>query len=83
MITKLIVAAMSAALVIGTASATLAAPKSTKQHAPREATVTTAPQSDNPYHSSASRQTQTTQSVQHATIPEPTYFGLARGRDGD
>ena len=83
MITKLIVAAMSAALVIGTASATLAAPKSTKQHAPREATVATAPQPGNPYSSSASHQTRTIQPVRQATIPEPTYFGLARGIDGE
>ena len=82
MITKLIVAAMSAALVIGTASATLAAPKSTKQHAPREATVTTAPQPDNPYYSSALHETPTTQPVREA-IPEPQYFTHATGREAD
>jgi hypothetical protein len=84
MITKLIVTTLSAALVIGTASATFAAPKSKKQHAPREATVTTtAPQGDNPYYSQALHETRTTQPVREATIPEPSYFTAATGRDTD
>ena len=83
MITKLIVTALSAALVMGTASATFAAPKSKKQPAPREATVMTAPQPDNPYYSSASHEAQTIQPVREATIPEPSYFTHATGRDAD
>ena len=82
MITKLIATALSAALVLGTASATFAASKHKKQPAPREATVTTAPQSDNPYHSSALDQTPATQHVRDA-IPEPQYFTYATGRDAD
>ena len=82
MITKLIATALSAALVLGTASATFAAPKNKKQPAPREATVTTAPQPDSPYYSSALHQTPTTQPVRVA-IPEPQYFTSATGRDSD
>ena len=82
MISKLIATALSAALVLGTASATFAAPKNKKQPAPREATVTTAPQPDSPYYSSALHQTPTTQPVRVA-IPEPQYFTSATGRDSD
>ena len=82
MITKVIATALSAALVLGTASATFAASKNKKQPAPREATVTTVPQPDNPYYSSAHDQARTTQSVRDA-IPEPQYFNYATGREAD
>ena len=57
--------------------------KSKKQQAPREATVATVPQSDNPYSSSAQHETQPTQPVREATIPEPAYFTHATGREAD
>ena len=81
MVTKFLAAALSAALVLGTASATFAASKNKKQPAPRAATVTTAPQPDNAYHSYASGQTPT-QSVRVA-IPEPAYFTHATGHQDD
>lgn len=84
MIAKFITTALSAALVLGTASATFAASKAKKHHAPREATVTTtAPQADDPYYSNAFHGTNTTQPVREATIPEPAYFTAATGRDTD
>ena len=83
MITKLIATALSAALVMGTASATFAASKNKKQPAPREATVTTAPRPANPYYSSALHETPTTQSVREATIAEPQYFTHATGHEAD
>jgi hypothetical protein len=88
MIAKLIATALSAALVLGTASATFAASNNKKQAAPRKATVTTAPQPDNAYRSFA-RQPPTTQPVREAPatqpvreerIPDPPYFGFATGR---
>ena len=85
MITKLIATALSAALVLGTASATFAASNNKKQAAaPRKATVTTAPQPDNAYQSFA-REAPTTQPVREAPttepvrVPEPLYFGHATG----
>lgn len=88
MTTKLIATALSAALVLGTASATFAASNNKKQPAPKKATVTTAPQPDNPYSSYGLDQTRTTQPARARTpeqpvsdrIPDPLYFNYATGR---
>ena len=82
MITKLMATALSAALVLGTASATFAASKTKKHAAPREATVATAPQPDRPYASSVLPQAPTTQPVRDVN-PEPQYFNYATGREAD
>ena len=88
MTTRLIATMFSAALVLGTASATFAASKNKNQSAPKEATVTTAPQPGNAYNTYARDQTPTTQPARNRiseqpardSIPEPLYFRHATGR---
>ena len=82
MITKIVAATLSAALVLGTASATFAASKNKKQPAPRAATVTTAPQPEDSYYSNARGQTATTQPSRDR-IHEPEYFTFQTGHDAD
>jgi len=78
MIAKLIATALSATLVLGTASATFAASKSKNHPAPRAATVMTTPQPDYPYYSYARGQTFRTLPARNANS-EPSYFTLATG----